>query len=172
MAVHIFRREATYYWRRRTPIALAKVCRHKHVFMSLRTTSLPRARRLASKLDAIIEDAAMLAEEANFDLSQAQLDGMLRSVVTAHLGKLERSAAAAKSFQGFDAAEAVADDKRALWTYRLLVPKSIKPTGNRQVGAVPPAQRMIVGRAGRSLTTVGSLGTNVPDETSPGLPGL
>ncbi|QOZ66552.1 hypothetical protein WN72_09325 [Bradyrhizobium arachidis] len=70
--------------------------------MSLRTTSLVLARRLASKLDGIFEDAAMLAEEARLDLSQAQLDGMLRSVVTKHLGKLERVAAAAKSFEGFD----------------------------------------------------------------------
>jgi integrase len=120
MAVHIFRREATYYWRRRTPIALAKILGRPHVFMSLRTTSLTLARRLASKLDAIFEDAVMLAEEARFGLSQAQLDGMLRSVVTTHLGKLERVAAAAKSFEGFDPDRATADDERALWTYRLL----------------------------------------------------
>jgi hypothetical protein len=120
MAVHIFRREATYYWRRRTPIALAKILGRPHVFMSLRTTSLALARRLASKLDAIFEDAVMLAEEANFHLSQAQLDGMLRSVVTTHLGKLERVAAAAKSFEDFDPHRAKMEDKRALWAYRLL----------------------------------------------------
>jgi hypothetical protein len=120
MAVHIFRREATYYWRRRTPIALAKVICRPHVFMSLRTTSLALARRLASKLDGIFEDAAMLAEEARFDLSQDQLDGMLRSVVTTHLGKLERVAAAAKSFEGFDPDRARVEDNRARWAYRLL----------------------------------------------------
>lgn len=120
MAVHIFRREATYYWRRRTPITLANVLSRPHVFMSLRTTRLPVARRLAHKLDAIFEDAAMLAEEDRFDLTQAQLDWMLRSVVTSHLGKLERVAATAKNFEGFDPSRAMADDKRALWTYRLL----------------------------------------------------
>ena len=39
MAVHIFRREATYYWRRRTRHALANFLGRPHVFMSLRTTS-------------------------------------------------------------------------------------------------------------------------------------
>ncbi len=120
MAVHIFRREATYYWRRRTPSALAKILGRPHVFMSLRTTTLPLARRLANKLDAIFEDAIMLAEETDLRLSQAQLEGMLRSVVTTHLGKLERGAAVAKSFEGFDVASERAADRRAFWTYRLL----------------------------------------------------
>jgi hypothetical protein len=53
MAVHIFRREATYYWRRRTPRALANFMSRPHVFMSLRTTSPVMARRLATQLDAI-----------------------------------------------------------------------------------------------------------------------
>jgi hypothetical protein len=39
MAVHIFRREATYYWRRRTPRSLAICLDRPHLFMSLRTTS-------------------------------------------------------------------------------------------------------------------------------------
>ena len=60
MAVHIFRRETTYYWRRRTPRALANFLGRPHVFMSLRTTSPVMARRLATQLDAILEDAAML----------------------------------------------------------------------------------------------------------------
>jgi acetyl-CoA carboxylase carboxyltransferase component len=63
MAVHIFRREATYYWRRRTPRALAICLGRPHLFMSLRTTSPVMARRLATQLDAILEDAAMLAED-------------------------------------------------------------------------------------------------------------
>jgi integrase len=120
MAFHIVRRDATYYWRRRVPRPLAKVLRRLHVFLSLRTTSLPVARRLAHKLDAIFEDAVMLAEDANLQISPAQLDGMLRAVVTTHLGKLERVAAAAKTFEGFDASQARADDKSALWAYRLL----------------------------------------------------
>src|SRR5215207_615639 len=39
MAVHIFRREATYHWRRRTRHALANFLGRPHVFVSLRTTS-------------------------------------------------------------------------------------------------------------------------------------
>jgi hypothetical protein len=40
--------------------------------------------------------------------------------VTTHLHKLERLAAAAKSFPAFDAAQAASDDRRAAWCYRLL----------------------------------------------------
>lgn len=120
MVFHIIRREATYYWRRRVPRALASVLERPHVFLSLRTTSLPVARRLANKLDAIFEDAMMLAEEASLQLSAAHLDGMLHSVVTTHLGKLERVAAVAKSFEDFDTSRARVDDKRAFWTYKLL----------------------------------------------------
>jgi hypothetical protein len=86
VAVHIFRHEATYYWCRRTPIALAKVICRPHVFKSLRITSLALGRILRSKLDGIFKDAAMLAEEARFHLSKYQLDRMLRSVLTTHLG--------------------------------------------------------------------------------------
>jgi hypothetical protein len=118
MAVHIFRREATYYWRRRTPRALAKVLDRPHLFMSLRTTSPAMARRLATKLDTILEDAAMLAENA--DLSRSQIETMLGAVVERHLAKLDRVALAAKSAPGFDVDQARSDDKRALWTYALL----------------------------------------------------
>jgi integrase len=120
MAVHIFRREATYYWRRRTPCALAKVLKRPHVFMSLRTTSPVLARRLAAQLDATLEDAAMLAEKTDLQLSSSQIETMLRAVVDGHLTKLERVALAAKSSSGFNCDQARSDDKRALWTYTLL----------------------------------------------------
>jgi hypothetical protein len=118
MAVHIFRREATYYWRRRTPRSLAICLGRPHVFMSLRTTSPVMARRLATQLDAILEDAAMLAEDTNLDLSRSQIETMLGAVVERQLTKLERVAAAAKSAFGFDVDQARSDDKRALWTVR------------------------------------------------------
>jgi len=117
MAVHIFRREATYYWRRRTPRSLAICLGRPHVFMSLRTTSPVMARRLATQLDAILEDAAMLAENADLNLSRSQIETM---VVERQLTKLDRVALAAKSAAGFDVDQARMDDKRALWTYTLL----------------------------------------------------
>lgn len=70
MIVHIFRREATYYWRRRTPRALAPFFDRPHLFMSLQTTGPVLARRLAVKLNVVLEDAAMLAENANLQLSK------------------------------------------------------------------------------------------------------
>jgi hypothetical protein len=120
MAVHIFRRDATYCWRRRTPRALAIFTGRPHLFMCLRTTSPAMARRLAAQLDATLEDAAMLAENANAPLSSGQVDAMLRAVVGRHLTKLERIAFAAKSAPGFDVHQARSDDKRALGTYTLL----------------------------------------------------
>jgi len=120
MAVHIFRREATYYWRRRTPRALAICLNRPHLFLSLRTTSPVMARRLATQLDTILEDAAMLAENTDLHLSSSQIETMLCAVVQRHLTKLERVALAAKSVPGFDVDQARSDDKRALWTYTLL----------------------------------------------------
>lgn len=120
MAVHIFRREATYYWRSRTPRALAICLNRPHLFLSLRTTSPVMARRLATQLDAILDDAAMLAENADLHLSSSQIDTMLRAVVQRHLSKLERVALAAKNAPGFDVDQARSDDKRALWTHTLL----------------------------------------------------
>ena len=120
MAVHIFRREATYYWRRRTPRALANSLRRPHVFMSLRTTSPVMARRLATQLDAVLEDAAMLAENTGLNLSRSQIETMLGAVVERQLTKLEFVALAAKNAPGFDVAQARSDDARALWTYTLL----------------------------------------------------
>jgi hypothetical protein len=67
-----------------------------------------------------LEDAAMLAENANAQLSTGQVDAMLRAVVERHLTKLERVALAANSAPGFEVDQARSDDKRALWTYTLL----------------------------------------------------
>jgi hypothetical protein len=120
MAVHIFRREATYYWRRRTPRSLAICLNRPHLFLSLRTTSPVTARRLATQLDTILEDAAMLAENADLHLSRSQIETMLGAVVERQLTKLDRVALAAKSAAGFDVDQARSDDRRALWTYTLL----------------------------------------------------
>jgi hypothetical protein len=88
--------------------------------VSLRTTALPSARRLAVALDAKLEDAVMLAESADPTLSKSQIDAMLRTVVDRHLTKLDRVALVAKGFTGFDPDQARRDDRRAFWTYSLL----------------------------------------------------
>jgi integrase len=120
MGFHIFRRQATYYWRRRTPAVLANCLVRPHVFLSLKTTSRTTARRLAAQLDLVLEDAAMLADTADLHLSRSQIDAMLHAVVDAHLVKLERVALAAKSGPGFDLERSKCDDKRAFWAYTLL----------------------------------------------------
>ncbi|MBB4260519.1 MULTISPECIES: DUF6538 domain-containing protein [unclassified Bradyrhizobium] len=120
MAVHIFRREAVYYWRRRPPRALANILQRPHLFLSLRTTSRVVARRMGAQLDLILEDAAMLADSADLHLSRSQIETMLRGVVDTHLTKLDRVAHAAKNASGFDFERERLGDKRALWTYALL----------------------------------------------------
>lgn len=120
MAFHIFRREAVYYWRRRTPRALAIRFGRPHVSMSLRTTSRAAARRLATQLNLTLDDVAMLADGADPYLTRSQIETMLHAVVDGHLAKLDRVALAAKSSPGFDLGQAKADDRRAYWTYALL----------------------------------------------------
>jgi len=109
-----------YYWRRRPPRSLAKLLPGPHLFLSLKTTSRVKARRLAVQLDLILEDAAMLADSNSLDLSASQIETMLRAVVDKQLAKLERVALAAKSAPGFTVDQARADDLLALWTYTLL----------------------------------------------------
>lgn len=120
MAVHIFRRDAVYYWRRRRPRALANILDRPHVFLSLRTTNPVVARRMGAQLDLILEDAAMLAESADLNLSRSQIETMLRGVVDKHLTKLDRVAHAAKSSPAFDFQRERMADKRAFWGYALL----------------------------------------------------
>jgi hypothetical protein len=120
MAFHIFRRQAVYYWRRRAPRALANRFGRPHVSMSLRTTSRIAARRMATQLNLILEDVAMLADGADPNLSRSQIETMLHAVVDAHLAKLDRVALAANSSPGFDLEQARADDKKAFWAYALL----------------------------------------------------
>ncbi|WP_312016234.1 DUF6538 domain-containing protein [Bradyrhizobium vignae] len=120
MAFHIFRREAVYYWRRRTPRALAIRFGRPHVSMSLRTTSRLAARRLATQLNLTLDDIAMFADGADPHLTRSQIETMLHAVVDRHLAKLDRVALAAKSGPGFDVAQAKAYDKRAYWAYALL----------------------------------------------------
>ena len=92
----------------------------RHLFLSLRTADPTFARRLVVLLDAKLEEIVTAFEQSTMHLTPPQVDGLLRDVVTTHLDKLERLAAAAKSFPQFDQARAQCDDHRAAWSYRLL----------------------------------------------------
>lgn len=109
-----------YYWRRRLPNALASWFHRRHLFLSLQTPDPNFARRLVVLLDAKLEEVVTAFEHSEMHLTPPQVDDLLRDVVTKHLNKLERLSAAAKSFAGFDAAQAERDDRRAAWAYRLL----------------------------------------------------
>jgi hypothetical protein len=98
-----------YYSRRRLPPALAGRGNRGHVFLSLRTWSPDRARRLAPQLDAAFAEVTMSAETSF--LSASQLDAMLREVIATHSAKLDRIVAAGKSEPEFNAAEAARMDQ-------------------------------------------------------------
>src|ERR1700759_2652125 len=119
MAFHIFRRQAVYYWRRRTPRALAKVLGRQHLSMSLQTTNRAAARRLATQVNLFLDDVAMLAGGTD-RLSRSQIETMLHGGVENHVAKLTLVAFAPKNAPGFDVDQARSDDRRALWTYTLL----------------------------------------------------
>lgn len=136
---HLCRRKALYYWRRRLPPPLRSWFHKKHLFLSLRTADPIFARRLVVLLDAKLEEIVTAFEQSVMHLSPPQVDGLLRDVVTTHLHKLERLAAAAKSFPAFDAAQVKRDDRRAAWSYRLLHAQGssavVRPVDEEQMAA-------------------------------------
>lgn len=138
-ATHLYRRKAMYYWRRRLPNALASWFHRRHLFLSLQTPDPNFARRLVVLLDAKLEEVVTAFEHSEMHLTPSQVDALLRDVVTKHLNKLERLSAAAKSFAGFDAAQAERDDRRAAWAYRLLHTQGsnaiVRPTDETQMSA-------------------------------------
>ena len=105
MAFHIFRRQAVYYWRRRTPRPLASVLGRPHLSMSLKTTNRAAACRVATQVNLFLDDVAMLADGAD-PLSRSQIETMLHAVVDKQVAKLERVAFAAKNAPGFDVDQA------------------------------------------------------------------
>ena len=85
MAFHIFRRQAVYYWRHRTPRVLAKVLGRQHLSMSLQTTNRAAARRLVTQVNLFF--VAMLADGTD-KLSRSQIETMLHAVVEKQVTKL------------------------------------------------------------------------------------
>lgn len=117
-AAHLVRRSAVCYWRGKVPMAFVDCPNRTPLLIGLRTWSPNQARRLAVQLDAFLDDLIAMPE-ARF-LTQAQLDGMLRDVLTRHLAMLKRVAAGAKLEPSFDRRQAEDGDRRTAWVYRLL----------------------------------------------------
>jgi hypothetical protein len=118
VATHLHRRKALYYWRRRVLLPLRSWFHKRHLFLSLRTADPTFARRLVVLLDAKLEEIVTAFEQSAMHLTSPQVEGLLRDVVTTHLHKLERLAAAAKSFPEFKPAQAERDDRHAACSHR------------------------------------------------------
>jgi hypothetical protein len=101
----------------------------RYLFLSLRTADPIHDRRLVVLLDGKLEEIVTAFEQSH--LTPPQVDGLLRDVVTTHPHKLERLAAAAKSFSEFDAALAERDDRRVAWSCRLLHAQGPSPVVSR-----------------------------------------
>jgi hypothetical protein len=128
-----------YCYRRRVPLSLASCRDRPHLFLSLGTREPKRARALGALLDAVFGEIAM-STDATF-LTTPQLDAMLRSVISAHSEKLNRVAAAGKSFAGFDAADAARTEYRVGWAYKLY-------TAQGTDAVVQPADRAAMKKTG------------------------
>jgi hypothetical protein len=121
LALHLHRRNAVYYYRRRLPPVLTSCFHKRHIFLSLRTANPVIARRIVVLLDARLEAIMTLAEQDELHATAPQLEAMLRGVVADQLAKLDRVAAAAKAFPDFfNPDQSRADDRRAMWAFTLL----------------------------------------------------
>ena len=104
------------------------------------------------QLDAFLDDLTIMPDACL--LTQTQLDGMLRDVLTRHLEKLERVAAAAKLSRHFDHAAAERDDRWVAWVYRLLEAKGPQ-------ARVSPADREAILADGLSETEVAHISAHL-----------
>ncbi|WP_162175129.1 site-specific integrase [Fodinicurvata fenggangensis] len=97
LAMHLQRRGARYYFRKRLPWLYARILHRSHVVRSLRTSCPRQARRQASRLSARLEDAfestEIMSEEENREPSRAELDQILMDIFTEILevGELNRA---------------------------------------------------------------------------------
>ncbi|MCR6632894.1 MAG: hypothetical protein NVV74_24180 [Magnetospirillum sp.] len=95
---HLFRREATYYWRSRLPLSLGSILGRSHLARSLRTKEPNRARRLARRLSAVVEEVSHLlkveAMTGRKPPTRADLDRILLDLFTEVLetGEVMRAA--------------------------------------------------------------------------------
>src|SRR5690606_30515443 len=78
---HLVNRNGRYYWRRRLPAALARACGRAELCWSLRTGDPRRARQLALRLSAALDDVLhRIARRMTigYELTRADLDRVLR----------------------------------------------------------------------------------------------
>jgi hypothetical protein len=74
------------------PRALAGVLGRQHLSMSLKTTNRAAARRLATQVNLILDDVAMLVDGADPHLTRSQIETMLHIVVEKQVAKRDGGA--------------------------------------------------------------------------------
>jgi hypothetical protein len=121
---HVFRRGATYWWRRRL-IKKTGESELAPVAISLRTRDLSKARIIAAHM-AVASDR-ILRQQGREVLSPVQVRSMLESVAEAHLGKLDRLAAL-ETADGIAADDGRGCDRVMGWARRLQASQGIAAT--------------------------------------------
>ena len=94
---HLFRRSAIYWWRARLPKPIASLIGRTHLARSLHTSQPDKARRLARRLSAVVEELAATVKGdmmAGNPPTKADLDRILMDLFTEVLetGELNRTA--------------------------------------------------------------------------------
>lgn len=120
---HLQRRKSVYCFRRRLPRHLAHAMGRAHLQISLGTRDGDVAKRIVPFVDAAYEELMQAGH-----LTGQQLDCILRIVAKRELQKLDLLAAVAKTSAAFNAEQAMQEDKRAGWTFKLLHAKGIHAT--------------------------------------------
>ncbi len=100
--LHVVRRGAIYYWRRRLPAAVAESRRSATILLGLRTSNSRRARFLASQITALVDLHFLLAVMIQH-ISQQQIQRIFRDVFTRHFDKVDAVAARERMEHDFNA---------------------------------------------------------------------
>ena len=111
---HVYRRDATYWWRRRLPAGIPGG-RIQVISLSLRTTCLVRARLVAAELTVAAERA--FADLRRHMISPEDAQRILAKVAKEHIAKLDAVAAAEVAYGDMQTSRFL--DRVAGWAYRL-----------------------------------------------------
>jgi integrase len=144
---HLYRRDATYWWRRRIPNSLVALFGRSEVRFSLRTHIPSVARHLAARMQVLTDVVFTELEQALVEglvLTEAHMNAILRGLVAEELTRAERARALAPPRTAAEADAAVALENQPAAALR-------EGLRLRRLDGVRPVLRATLARAGVSL---------------------